>query len=884
MRILSRATAFVRNLSQRQRTDDDLDAELRGYVDALAAEKMRRGVNRADAERAARIELGGFDVVKENVRDARAGATLDVLSRDIRFAARGLRKTPAFTVAAVLALALGIGATTAILSVVHGVLLQPLPYADPDRLVVALHAGRFPVAPANFADWGAQTRSFANIAAAEYWTPDATGGDDPEQIDALRVTTEMFPLLGVPPLIGRAFTADEGQPGNEHVLVLGYGLWQRRFSGDRAVLGTTMSLNGELYRIVGVMPERFQFAPFWATHAQMWAPLALGPRLASRSGRSLRIFARLKPNVTLAQARADLAAVTARLETEYPGSNQDVQLVPLEEKVVGDVRAPLVILFVAVAFVLLIACANVAHMLLARAATRYRELAIRTALGATRARLVAQLLIESAMLAGLGGIAGLALAAWGVRALVAASPAIIPRVANVAIDASVLLMALAVTATTAIVFGLLPALRSARVNLAETFRDGDRASSDGGGRGRLRSILVVSEFALALVLLVGAGLMMRSFAALQRIDPGFDPRNVVSMLVSTAGTPAADSARHESFYINALERVRAVPGVVAASYINHIPLGGDIWGEPFHVEGKPVPRPGEARTAAYRVVSPGYFETMRLPVLRGRDFTAADRSGAPGVVIVNEYMAKLHWPGVDAVGKRIALDDSTWLTVVGVVKNDVRDQWSASPEEELFLPFSQESGYAKGFGPKRTMTLVARVACARPSCDASTLANPIRAAVRSVEHDAPISAVVTMQELVTNATAESRFYLVLLGAFATIAIALAAVGIYGVISYSVARRTHEIGIRIALGAAPSSVVGVIVRQAIALASAGAAAGLVAAFALTRMMRGILFGVAPTDAPTFVAVTALLFGVAVVASLVPARRATRVDPLVALRAD
>jgi putative ABC transport system permease protein len=884
--ILHRAASFFRNLFARDRADANLDIELRGYLDALVAEKVCAGMTTEAAEREARIELGGMEAVKENVRDARAGSRVDVLARDARFAWRGLRKTPAFTVAAVVALALGVGATTAILSVVHAVLIQPLPYADADKLVVALQDGRNPVASANFADWRAQTRSFTDMAAAEYWTPDLTGGDDPGAINALHITPGMLPMLGVQPLLGRMFAADEDRPGNEFVAIIGYGLWQRRFAADPNVLGKTISLSGNVYRIVGVMPKTFQFAPFWATRAELWAPLVLAPRLAqpSRGDESLRIFARLKPGVSLEQARADLGSVTARLERAFPGTNRNVELLPLKAKVVGNIEAPLVILFVAVVFVLLIACANVAHMLLARAGSRQRELAIRTALGATRARLIAQLLVESAMLALLGGAAGLAFAAWGVRMLVAASPAIIPRVASVTIDGAVLAMAIGLTAFTAIAFGLVPALRSARVDLAETFRDGDRASSDGRGRSRMRSALVASEFALALVLLVGAGLMIRSVVQLQHIDPGFDPRNIVSMIVSTAGTPAADSSRHENFYVDALSRVKAVPGVVSASYINHLPIGGDIWALSFRIEGRPTPKPGNSPRATYRVVFPGYFATMRIPMLRGRDITDADRLGAPRVVVINDFMAKTHWRGENPIGKRIALSDSAWITVVGVVKNDVRSEWSAPPEEEMFLPFAQQASYRNGTGASRTMTLVARMACDRSECDAGAPAPQIRSAVRGAERNAPISEVQTMRALVNDATAESRFYLVLLTAFAAIALALAAVGIYGVMSYAVSRRTHEIGIRVALGADPRSIVGIVVRQALTVAAIGAGVGLVVAFAFTRLMRGILYGVAPTDLMTFLSVTAVLVGVAVVASLIPARRATRIDPLEALRSD
>jgi putative ABC transport system permease protein len=884
----ARLVALARNLLCRPSVEQDLDDELRAYVDLLAAEHVKLGMAPASARRAALLEAGGVDQVKESVRDVRVGALVDVLSRDLRFGARSLLRTPVFATVATIALALGIGATTALLSVVNAVLLRPLPYADADRLVVALHDGRNPVAPANFADWQRDTRSFAGMAAAEYWTPDLTGGDDPGAINALRITSGMLPILGVPPVLGRVFTASDEQPGNEHVAIISYGLWQRRFAADPHVLGTSLSLGGNAYQIIGVMPRTFQFAPFWATHAELWAPLVLGPSIAAgdRGGQSLRIFARLAPNVTFEQARADLSRVTSRLEHDFPGTNRNVELVPLKEKVVGPIEAPLIILTVAVVFVLLIACANVAHMLLARAAARSRELAIRAAIGATRSRLVTQMLVESGLLAVVGGIAGLALAVFGIHALVSASPAIIPRVAGVRVDPAVFGVAFAVTTIAAIVFGLVPALRASRLDLAETFRDGDRASTDGRGRARTRSALVASEFALALVLLAGAGLMIRSVVELQHIDPGFDPRNVLTMRVSTAGTPAADSTRHAAFYVDALSKVKALPGVESASYVNHVPLGNETWGTSFRVEGQPAPRPGEGPRAIYRVVFPGYFATMRLPIVRGRDVAESDRATSPGVAVINEFMAKKHWPGVDPVGKRFALGikDSTWITVAGVAKNDVRGEWSSPPEEEIFLPFLQQSRYVKGLGASRLITLVVRVACARAECDASALAPRVKQAIRSVERAVPIIDVQTMRSLVDAATEEPRLYLVLLGAFATIAVILAAVGIYGVMSYAVSRRAHEIGIRIALGAQPSSILRGVVRDGLSVAVIGAVVGLVAALALTRLMRSILYGIAPTDAVTFASVTMLLVAVAAIASLIPAVRATRVDPLEALRSD
>lgn len=807
---------------------------------------------------------------------------LSTAGGDVRIAARSLRRTPLFTLIAVLTLALGVGATAAILTVINGVLLRPLAYANADGLVTLLHGGRGPVAPANLIDWRAQTRSFSTIEAAEYWTPDQTSGDDPQQLYALHVTTGMFRMLGVPPLLGRTFRDDEQEDGANRVAVIGYGLWQRTFAGNREVLGKSIALNGENYTIVGVMPKTFQFAPFWATRAELWAPLPLAGRAPSRDGQSLRIFARLEPGVTLAQARADVARVTASLEREFPGTNRDVVVTPLKTQVVGDVQTPLLVLFVAVAFVLLIACANVAHMLLARGSSRRRELAVRTALGGTRARLVMQMLVESGLLAAIGGALGVALAFGAVRLLVASAPAALPRVATLAIDLRVLAAILGVTALTAVAFGLVPALRASRIELASAFRSGDRGAGESADRGRLRSSLVASEFALALVLLVSAGLMIRSFSALEHVDPGFDPRGVVAMTVSTNGTPAADTTRRTAFYDDALARVRAIPGIVSASYINHLPIAGDEWGFHFRVEGRPIPRTGDEPRATYRVVYPGYFATMHLPMLRGRDFTAADRLVAERVVVINDYMARTHWPNENAIGKRIALSDSTWITIVGVVKNAVRQQWSAPPAEEIYLPYRQQRSYATG-GSGRAMTLVARVACTA-QCTVAPALSQIRDAVRAMEPHAPISSILRMTDVVSDATADTTFYLTLLSAFAAIAMTLAAVGIYGVMSYVVSRRTAEIGIRIALGAEPRMVLRSVVGEGLRLAAVGSAVGLALALVLTRLMRGILFGVSATNAVTFAAVTVTLVGVAAAASLLPALRATRIDPLDALRSS
>jgi putative ABC transport system permease protein len=881
MPMLPRLASLWRTLAHRTRREADLDAELASYVALLTDQNVRAGMTESQARRAALVETGGVQQVKEEVRDVRAGAFLERLRQDIRFGVRSLRRTPAFALAAIVALGLGIGANTAILSVVNAVLLRPLAYADPDRLVVILHRRDNPVAPQNYLDWKRDATTFERMGAAEYWTPSLTGQDTPEKLWGLHVTSDIFPMLGVRPLLGRVFLPEEDQVGRANVAVIGYGLWQRRFAGDPGAIGRTITLDGHAQTIVGVMPQGFTFAPFWATQAEIWAPLALGERATQRGGNSLRIFARLAPHATMRQAVAQMATITAHLEQQLPGTNRDVTVVPLTEKVVGDVRPALLVLLGAVGFVLLMACANVAHMLLARGAARHREIALRTVLGATRARVVQQLLTESVVLALAGGALGLVLAVYGVRALVALGPTSIPRLDTVGIDGRVLAGTVLLSLLTGIAFGLLPALQASRQGLGESLREGDRGSTEGGARSRLRNVLVASEFALALMLLVGAGLMIRSFRALQSIDAGFDPRGVLSLIVSVTGSREAEPARRGAFYRELVERVRALPGVDAASGINHLPIAGDIWGWPFAVVGHPKPQPGDEPTAAYRIVLPGYFATMRIPLLRGRDVAETDVMGAPPVVVINEIFATRHWPGEDPIGKRITLGSNPDpITVVGVVKNSVRSDWAAPAEEEFFFPAAQRRGFLESPSPAAAyITLVVRT-----SGDPAALAPTIRSLVWSFDSSLPISETQTMSHVVAEATAGPRFNLLMLATFAGVALVLAAVGIYGVMSYAVSRRTHEIGVRMALGARSSDVLRLIVRQGMTVASIGALAGIAGALALTRAMATLLYGVRPTDPATFVAVPALLAIVALAACYLPARRAAKIDPMVSLRSD
>jgi putative ABC transport system permease protein len=868
-----------------ERFDRDLQDEMRLHLEFRQQQHRACGLSPEAARAVAQRQFGNATLLGQASGDAWGWRGPEHFAQDLRYGARALLRSPGFTAVAVIALALGIGANTAIFSVVNAVLLRPLAYKDSERLVTLLHDGDNPVAVANYLDWREQSRSFEAMAAAEYWSPNLTGSDPPEHLTGLLTTQNLLPMLGVDPLLGRLFLPGEDQPGSEHEVILSHRLWQRRFSGDPQVLGKPITLNGEAYYVVGVMPPEFKFAPFWATHAELWVPDAFGDRIHNRGGNSLRVFARLKGGVTLTQARAEIAAVTARLERRYPGTNRRVLVTPLKENVVGRIEAPLLVLLGAVGFVLLIACANVAHMLLARTSDREKEIAVRTALGAGRARVVRQFLTENLLLASVGALAGLLLAMWGTKALVALSPPELPRLETVALDGRVALFLLGVTVLTALVFGLAPAMHAATGNLSGALKEGGRGGSDGIRRNRLRSFLVASEFTLAFMLLTGAGLMIRSFSALQSVDPGFNPHRVLSMVVSVAGSQEAEPNRRGIFYRQLLQQVRALPGVESAGGINHLPLAGDLWGWSFSIEGRPKPRPGESPSGIYRIVMPGYFETMRLPLRRGRTITENDDSRAPGVVIVNERAAAKYWPGQDPIGQRVTFDDDkrnppTWLTVIGVAKNAKQDEWAADPEPEVYLAALQNRDFL-GMGELGShiayLTLVVR-----SSGDPAELAPAVKKTVWSFDRNLPISEVLTMDHAVADATAQPRFEMLLLGMFAAVALVLAAVGIYGVTNYSVSRRTREIGIRVSLGAGRAEVLRMVLLQGMTQALAGTAAGVTGALLLSHSMVRMLYGVRANDPVTFGGVAMVLGLAALLAICVPARKATRIEPMVALR--
>ena len=819
---------------------------------------------------------------------------MNTIWQDLRYGARMLLKNPGFTLIAVLTLGMGIGANTAIFSVVNGVLLRPLPYNEPERIVTLLSDGRFPVSPANFLDFRANSQSFAQMAAAEAWGGALTGNDRPEQLDGLRMGEGLFGLLGARALLGRTLQAEDYQPGKDHALVLSHKLWQRAFGGDPNVIGRNIRLSGESYAVVGVMPPQFQFPPFWATRAEMWAPLDLRSRVTDRRGGSLRVFARLKPGVTLRQAQAEIDAMNKQLALAYPEADTglNIRVEPLNEKVVGDVRRALLVLSGAVGFVMLIACANVACLLLARASARQKEAAVRVALGAGRWRIVRQLLTESLLLSACGAALGMLLAVWGVdwlTALLAGNSSSftvrLPRLSEIKIDATALGFTLMVTLATSLLFGLAPALAASRPDLNQTLKESGRGTS--GGRRRLRETLVIAELALASVMLIGAGLLMNSFLKLRSVDPGFSPRNALTMMVSLAGASQYVGPARETFYRRLTDRLAALPGVESVSAINHLPLAGDWWGTSLAIEGRPLPPPGQEIIGIFRVSRPGYFQTMGVPLRAGRDFTERDTLDAPGVAIINETLARRHWPSEDPIGKRVTLDDPRdnsqapqWFTVVGVVKDVKQNSWTDAPWNEIYLPFQQSRYfYAGTAGHYTSMTLVIRT-----TVEPQSLAAAAQEAVRSLDRNLPVSSVVTLEQVIADTLWQPRFNLQLIGIFAALAMTLAAIGLYGVMSYSVAQRTREVGLRMALGARRRDVLKLVVGQGMKLALAGVASGLLAAVALTRLMEKLLFEVSATDFSTFALIAVLLTIVALLACWIPARRAAKVDPMVALRCE
>ena len=793
---------------------------------------------------------------------------MQTLWQDLRYSVRSLAKSPGFALLAVLALALGIGANTAIFSVVNGILLRPMAYGDPGRLVTILHFGEDPVSPDDYLDWRKQSRSFIAMGAVQAWSAALTGRDNAEELPGMQVSPNLFSVLGVPPLRGGTFETGDDQPSRGHRAVLSYALWQRRFGADPKIVGQQIKLNGESYTVNGVMPESFHFAPFWATNAEVWVPLQLDKRLNDRGGRSLRVFARLRDGVPLQQAQADIDVICRRLAQQYPATNTDMtaQVIPLQEKVVANIRPTLLVLLGTVGFVLLIACSNVANLMLVRAHGKKKETAVRLALGSSRWRVVRQSLVESLLLSVVGAAVATVIAKWGISGLIASLPAgSLPRLDEVGMDTRVLLFTVLIALVTGIVCAIAPGLQVFRTDLQESLKSGGRGSTTGRPDNRTRALLVISEVALALVLLVGAGLMLRTFQHLEAVDPGFDPHHLLTLEVAAGGKSYPTGPSRIRFFEQLRPHLEALPGVQSVSLINHLPVAGDVWTLGIIIYGRPDPPPAQQPTAAYRVVQPGYFATMKTPILRGRDFTSHDVTDGTPVAVVNEALAKHHWPGEDPIGQRLRLGPK-WLAIVGVVKNIKQSDWLARPDDEIYLPHTQSGGDFS------YMTVVMRA-----HGDPLALAKPVEEQVRSIDKDVPIAHVQSMEQVIADKLWRGRLAMTLLGLFAAVAVTLAALGIYGVISYSVFQRTAEIGIRMALGARAGDVLRMILLQGLALAAIGITVGLFGAWILTRTLGSLLYGVTARDPATFVAVPVLLIAISAVACCLPALRASKVDP-------
>jgi putative ABC transport system permease protein len=811
---------------------------------------------------------------------------METLIQDLRYGARMLLKQPGFTVVAVIALALGIGANTAIFSVVNAILLRPLNYKDSERLVQINH--NYPkldlkasVSAIGYSHYRDNCEAFDTIGAASNWPVNLTESGDPERLLGMAVTHTFLPMLGIEPAKGRVFAADDDQPGHNRVVVLSDGLWRRRFAGDPNLVGSAIRLNGEQYTVIGIMPPSFQFGREFAQPIDLYSPIAFTPeQLDTNRWRNefLFVIAKLKANVRLEQAQAEMDTIAANIRQTYFGGGDandanswGLLLRSMREIVVGEIRPALLVLLAAVAFVLLIACANVANLLLARAALRHKEIAIRSALGAGRGRVIRQLLTESILLATIGGVIGLALAYWGMRALLSLNEDKIPRAGEIGIDASVLFFTAGVALLTGVLFGLFPALQTSKSDLHAVLKEGGRS---GSARRSVRGLFVVAEVALALVLLVGAGLLLKSFQRLQDVDPGFKPEHLLAMQISLPEGKYREPQQIDGFFQQVLDKVKALPGVQSAGVSTSVPMSGFNSAGSFVIEGRTV-APGEMSPWGNRwFAGASYFQTMGVPLVKGRYFDDRDVRDAPQVAIIDETMQRKFWPDEDPIGKRIsfrrdAQGNPIWREVVGVVGHVKHKGLEGESPVQYYAPHRQM--------PAGTVFLVARTAM-----EPASLAGAVRGSIQEVDPELPVFRVTTMELMVADSMTQRRFAMTLLGIFALVALILASVGLYGVMSYSVTHRTNEIGIRMALGAKVTDVLAMVVGQGMKLSLAGVGIGLAGAFALTRVMRSLLFGVSAADPLTYAAVALVLAAVSLLACYVPARRASKVDPMEALR--
>jgi putative ABC transport system permease protein len=875
--------------------------ELAAQLEDCCREALAGGATDADADAIAARQIGDWDQMardvyaaeRSNMRNMRSridrlADTLDSrvhtptgrlkviadMLRDSRYAVRQLMGTPGFTFVAILTLALGIGATTAIFSVVNGVLLRPLPFPDPDRLVrvheIVPQYGRFSVAPATFLDWRQQSTVFEHLAAYTGSSVTFSGSEGPERIPAAMVSAELFDLLKVQPALGRNFAKEEDAPGKNSVVVLSHGLWQRRFNADPGVLGSSVTLSGRPVTIIGVMPAGFYFP---ARTTELWMPVAINPANASRGGHFMGVVARTKADVTVEQASIEIKAISERLAREYPANsaNESAEIVPLLDQIVGPIRPALLTLLAAVGVVVLIACANVANLLLVRASVREKEIAIRTAIGAGRLRLVLQMLAESLVLALAGGILGLLLAYLAIPLIQTLSAGGIPRVADVAIEGRVLAFVAGVSVLTGLIFGLAPAWQASRATIGGILKEGGRGSSSSSGRW-VRNGLLVGEVALSIVLLVGAALLLRSFSRLTSVDPGFDADRILAFQVALPPTAYPDPHNRVSFFDALLQKLESLPQVSAAGMVQTLPIRSD-YVLSFAIQGRPPAKPGESPSANHRSISPGYFQTLGIPLLRGRTFTERDTEKMPMVAIVDQTFADRHFAGEDPIGNGIDIGNGTdgFYEIVGIVGNVHHAGLDTAPTPTMYIPFRQEVF--------SSMSIVVRT-----DGDPAQLSNAARQAVREIDSSLPAFQMAPLTDILSESVAQRRFSMLLLALFALIALFLASVGLYGVVAYTVSRRTQEIGLRMAIGAQAGEVMRMVLSGGMKLALVGVLIGTAAALALSRLVASMLYDVTAFDPLSYIATGLILLAVAALACYVPARRAMRIDPIVALRQE
>jgi predicted permease len=891
MRLWAQLRSWIGGMLRRSRMESEMDAELRFHIEAYAEDLVRNGTARQEAMRRAKLEFGGIDRAKEECREERGVRLIETLMQDLRYAVRMLRKSPGFTAVAVFTLALGIGASTAVFSLVSAILLKPLPYPDPDRIVlpelvsppgVNIGSEYIPWAQIQFRFMTRDAHPFQAVGAFQSDSFNLTGAGAPEFLDGFRASAEFFPALGILPALGRTFTAEEDQPGREYEVILSDRLWRERFGADRGILGRAARLNGHAYTVVGVMPAGFVFpraeempSSFnFPREAQLWVPLAIPVKPQGPS--ELAVIGRLKPGLRIQQAQAALDLVTRHAEQQDPQWKGwfNTRVIPLARQVVGDTRRPLQLMLGAVGIVLLIACSNVANLMLTRSLGRRREFTLRAALGAERARLIRQLLTESLLTAAAAGVMGILIAKGGILFVKAFGPTNIPRLREVTLDLPVFAFAFGISIFTGILFGLAPAIGATRENLVDSLKEAGQRSGGSPTSPGLRNMLLVSQVALALVLVISAGLLTRTFFLMLGADGGFNAEKVLTFQLPLPALQYADQNQIVTLYRGALERLRSIPGVQSAGIGETVPMAGEGESTVIRMPDHPAASQKETPFANYTIISPGYFSSVGTPLLRGRDFLETDTAESMPVAIVNAAMEKKYWPGQGAIGKQVGPGSTRFplLTIVGVVPDVKHISIREEATPEMYVLYTQK--------PWPSM-LNMRVAL-RTKGDPASMTESVRQAIHSLDPNLPLAKVATLTTLVDDSVSQPRFSMFLLGSFGVLAVLLASIGMYGVISYSVMQRTQEIGIRMALGAERRNVFGMVLGQGARLAGLGIVIGLAAALGVTRTMASFLYGVQPTDPLTFAAVSLLLVGIALLACYLPARRATRVDPMVALR--